>query len=118
MDEGELASRVLAAITAEGWRLVESTTRISPEDALQALNGDEPFDLCVMTEDVHPDRIERWICDAPAMGRPYRVIEEEWDEMSDPPVRIIKRIELVGPVRDRACTATTWCVTFTVHNTD
>lgn len=50
-----------------------------------------------MTEDVHPDRIERWICEAPAMGRPYRVIEEEWDETSDPPVRIIKRIELVGP---------------------
>lgn len=54
MDEGELASRVLAAITAEGWRLVESTTRISPEDALQALNGGEPLDLtdlelCVIT---------------------------------------------------------------------
>ncbi len=42
-----------------------------------------------------PDHIDRWETEIPLEGVSYRVVEQEWDLEADPPVRIIRKIELV-----------------------
>jgi hypothetical protein len=38
--------------------------------------------------------VEQWACEPPEVGVAYRVLDNEWDETTDPPTRTIHRIEL------------------------
>ena len=54
-----------------------------------------------MNED-RGDFMQRWECDAPPLGASFRVKDDEWDLTCDPPVRVIREIEMLsfGPVAD------------------
>lgn len=40
------------------------------------------------------DYVERWLCEPPAIGVPYQVLDQDWDDDSDPPVRTIRQVRM------------------------